>query len=112
MTELTDVKNRILAQVPLRQLIGEKVELSRRASLTTGCCPFHEERTPSFVVYDDHYHCYGCRAHGDAITYVRQQQGLSFVEALRFLAEKYQVAAPELDRSRQQNLQLQQRSSP
>ncbi len=111
MSDLNDVKLRILTQVPLRQLIGERVELSKRSSLTMGRCPFHDDSSPSFVVYDDHYHCFGCRAHGDAITYVRHVQGLSFVEALRFLAQKYQIPAPELDRSQQDDVQQRRMSS-
>ena len=60
-------------------LVGRKVRLTRRGKQATGLCPFHNEKSPSFHVYDDdepHYHCFGCGAHGDAITFVMQTDGL------------------------------------
>lgn len=94
-TELA--KQRILQRVPLHELIGEKVELKMKGGRYAGVCPFHEDRSPSFYIFDDHYYCFGCHARGDAITFVREQQGLTFIEALRFLAAKYAIEAPELD---------------
>lgn len=64
-----------------------------------GLCPFHAEKTASFVVYRDEgrYHCYGCGAHGDVIDFVRQQRGLSFPEALRALgASDWGISKSEL----------------
>lgn len=98
---LEDVKNRILGKISLASLIGEQVQLSTRAGRATGCCPFHAEKTPSFHVFDDnHYYCFGCKEHGDAITYVRKREGLSYVDALRHLARKYAIEAPELEQAR------------
>ncbi len=51
-------------------LVGRKVKLSRAGKSWKGCCPFHGEKSPSFYVYDDGYHCFGCGAHGDAIGFV------------------------------------------
>lgn len=99
-SSLDDLKRRLLARAPLADLIGETVALERRAGHLVGCCPFHAEKTPSFYVYPDHYHCYGCKEHGDAISFVRQKQGLGYVDALRHLAAKYGVEAPELEESR------------
>ena len=93
-----EAKNRILQRVSLPELIGEKIELKVRGGRHTGLCPFHEERSPSFTVFDDHYFCFGCRATGDAITYIRETQGLSFMETLRYLAEKYGLEVPELEK--------------
>ncbi len=90
-------KQRILQRVPLHELIGEKVDLKMKGGRYAGVCPFHEDRSPSFYIFDDHYYCFGCHARGDAITFVREQQGLTFIEALRFLATKYAIEAPELD---------------
>jgi hypothetical protein len=70
------------ATTPLPSLIGRHVKLHRRNKLWVGCCPFHVEKTPSFYVYDDHYHCFGCWAHGDAIEFVRRIEGLTFGEAV------------------------------
>lgn len=91
-------KARILQRINLPELIGEKVDLQLRGGKHVGCCPFHEERSPSFTVFPDHYYCFGCKVHGDAISFVREIQGLTFIEALRYLAEKYSVEVPELEK--------------
>src|SRR5438045_2362661 len=96
---LDEVKRRILSRVPLAQLIGETIPLTPRAGRPIGLCPFHAEKTPSFYLYDDRYFCFGCKASGDAIEFVRRTQGLSYVETLRFLAGKYAIEAPELDQA-------------
>ncbi|SME95329.1 DNA primase [Pseudobacteriovorax antillogorgiicola] len=93
-------KRRILDKVPLASLIGESIQLSTRSGRQVGLCPFHQEKSPSFTIFDDHYFCFGCQARGDAIEYVRHTQGLSFIEALKYLAEKYGIEAPELEDSR------------
>ena len=93
-----EAKNRILQRISLPELIGEQIELKVRGGRHTGLCPFHDERSPSFTVFDDHYFCFGCRATGDAITYIRETQGLSFMETLRYLAEKYGLEVPELEK--------------
>lgn len=100
-------KQRILQRVPLHELVGERVELKLKGGRHSGCCPFHEERSPSFFIFDDHYYCFGCHARGDAITFVREQQGLNFMEALRFLAEKYAIEAPELEKPQHDKQQRQ-----
>ncbi len=91
-------KQRILQRVPLHELVGEKVELKLKGGRYSGQCPFHEDRSPSFFIFDDHYYCFGCHARGDAITFVREQQGLNFIESLRYLASKYAIEAPELEK--------------
>lgn len=93
---LEHAKNRILERVPLSDLIGESVSLQSQSGRKVGLCPFHSEKSPSFFVFDKNYHCFGCKAHGDAISFVRAQLGLSFIEALKHLAKKYSIEAPEL----------------
>ncbi len=61
------------------------VELSDRGQRPTGRCPFHGDRAPSFFVYPDGYHCFGCGAHGDVIDFVQRRYDLDFKGALRFL---------------------------
>jgi DNA primase len=90
-------KQRILQRVPLAALIGETVALTTRSGRQVGLCPFHGEKSPSFTIFDDHYFCFGCRARGDAITFVREMQGLSYLESLRYLAEKFGIDVPELE---------------
>jgi DNA primase len=60
-----------------------------------GCCPFHGEKTPSFYVYEDGYHCFGCGAHGDAISFVMQTEGRSFPEAVQSLAAEAGLDLPK-----------------
>jgi DNA primase len=74
------------ARPPLPGLIGRKTRLLKSGRNWKGCCPFHGEKTPSFYVYDDHFHCFGCGAHGDAVTFVMQAEGAQFMEAVERLA--------------------------
>ena len=82
------------ARSPLPELIGRRVRLARSGRQLKGCCPFHDEKTPSFYVYDDHFHCFGCGAHGDAISFVMQSQGLGFMEAIEQLAAAAGLSVP------------------
>jgi DNA primase len=89
-------------------LVGRKVRLTRRGKQATGLCPFHNEKSPSFHVYDDdepHYHCFGCGAHGDAITFVMQTEGLEFRDAVERLAGEAGLDVPretKQDREREE----------
>jgi DNA primase len=81
---------RVREQTNLVELIGESVKLERRGRSHVGLCPFHQEKTPSFHVNEERgfYHCFGCKASGDAIKFVQQTEGLEFHEAIRRLAER------------------------
>lgn len=70
----------------LAALIGRTVKLQRSGREHKGCCPFHGEKTPSFYVYADHYHCFGCGAHGDGLRWLTDKGGLGFPDAVRELA--------------------------
>ncbi len=83
------------ARTPLSAVIGRRVRLARSGRQWKGCCPFHGEKTPSFYVYDDHYHCFGCGAHGDAIGFVMQSQGAGFMEAVEQLAGEAGLEVPK-----------------
>lgn len=91
---LRDKKAEILQRIDIVQLIGENIRLFRRGSNFVGLCPFHEEKTPSFTVSPDKqfYKCFGCGKSGDAITFVMEYNGLSFIEALKMLANKVGVS--------------------
>ena len=82
-------------RTPLPGLIGRKTRLSKSGRNWKGCCPFHGEKTPSFYVYDDHFHCFGCGAHGDAITFVMRSEGASFPEAIERLAGEAGLDVPK-----------------
>src|SRR5690348_927966 len=83
------------ARTPLPALIGRRVRLTRSGRQWKGCCPFHGEKTPSLYVYEDgHYHCFGCGAHGDAIGFLMQSEGLSFLDAVKQLAGEAGLSVP------------------
>ena len=68
----------VVSAVNLPDYIGEIVVLQAAGSgVHEGCCPFHDEKRPSFKVYHDHYHCYGCGAHGNAVNFCMNTLGLS-----------------------------------
>jgi DNA primase len=75
--------------VTIDNLIGRYIQLRPRGQNLAGRCPFHEDRTPSFLVYPwtGTFHCFGCNAHGDAITFLMRIEHLNFPEALRALRE-------------------------
>lgn len=83
------------ARTPLSSLIGRRVKLSKSGRNWKGCCPFHGEKSPSFHVYDDHFHCFGCGAHGDAISFVMQSEGAAFPEAVERLAGEAGLEVPK-----------------
>jgi DNA primase len=85
------------ARVGLVQVISRRVKLQKAGREWKGCCPFHNEKTPSFYVNEDKgfYHCFGCGAHGDVIRFVIEQDGLPFPEAVRTLAAEAGLQIPE-----------------
>jgi DNA primase len=89
-----DSRDRVRDAVDMLAVVGAKVELSRKGvDSYFGCCPFHEERTPSFHVRPDekHYHCFGCSESGDPFDFVMQTEGLDFKGALESLADRFGV---------------------
>ena len=88
------------ARTLLSALVGKSVKLTKAGREFKGCCPFHNEKTPSFYVNDDKgfYHCFGCSAHGDAIRWMTEQQGLPFIEAVKELAQAVGMEMPAQDR--------------
>ena len=79
------------------EVIGEFVSLKKAGRTFKGLCPFHPEKTPSFVVYQDKqfFICYGCGVGGDLITFVMRKEQLDFQEAVVWLAEKAGVSVPK-----------------
>ncbi|MBA4052414.1 MAG: DNA primase, partial [Erythrobacter sp.] len=78
-------KDELRARITLSTLVQRSVKLTRAGREWKGCCPFHEEKTPSFYVNDQKqfYHCFGCGAHGDAISWMVDSQGLQFMDAVK-----------------------------
>jgi len=79
--------------VRIEEVISDFVPLKKKGHSLWACCPFHAEKTPSFAVSPEKgfYKCFGCDAAGDAIAFIRAIEGLSFVEAIEYLAQKYQI---------------------
>jgi len=87
----------IKARLNIVELIGTYVRLEKSGAHYKACCPFHQERTPSFMVNEEKnmWHCFGCSKGGDAFAFVMEIEGLSFREALTLLAEKTGVELPK-----------------
>jgi len=87
----------LLARSDVAEVIGRHVELKRAGANFMGLCPFHAEKSPSFSVSPSKqfYHCFGCGASGDAIRFLTEHLGLSFIEAVRDLAQAAGMVVPE-----------------
>lgn len=81
----------------LSEVIGRYVELKRAGRNLVGRCPFHSEKTPSFTVFEDNYHCFGCSAGGDVITFIMQIENLDYRDAVGFLADRCGMTVPQSD---------------
>ncbi len=86
-------------KVDLIEVLSSYLDLKRAGAAYKALCPFHEEKTPSFVVQrgDSHYHCFGCGAHGDAIAFLMGHLQMNFAEAVEVLADKFQIPLEEED---------------
>ena len=87
------------SRITLSTLIGRTVKVTRAGREYKACCPFHNEKTPSFTINDEKgfYHCFGCSAHGDAIRWMTDQRGLSFIDAVKELAAEAGMDVPAAD---------------
>jgi len=87
------------ARTTLSSVIAPSVKLIRAGREWKACCPFHNEKTPSFTVNDDKgfYHCFGCGAHGDAIRFLTDHRGMPFMDAVKELAGKAGLEVPAPD---------------
>ena len=99
--------------VRVEEVLGEFLDLKRKGPRYLGLCPFHNEKTPSFNV-SPHlgiYKCFGCGESGDAITFLQKQEHLSFAEAIRWLAKRYNIELEEEEQSPEQQLEQSERES-
>lgn len=85
--------NKIIDAIDIVDVVGDFVSLKRRGANYIACCPFHNEKTPSFYVSPSKgiYKCFGCGKSGSAISFVMEHESLSYVEALEYLAGKYHI---------------------
>lgn len=95
---------RILDAVHIEEVVGEFVSLKKRGTNFIGCCPFHNEKTPSFVVSPAKgiYKCFGCGKAGDAVRFLMDHEHYTYPEALRYLAKKYNIHIEEEQLTKEQ----------
>jgi DNA primase len=93
--------DRIYAAADIVEVIGDYITLKRQGVNYQACCPFHNEKTPSFVVSPSKgiYKCFGCGKAGNAVTFVREHEGVSFAEALKIVGKKYGIEVQEREQS-------------
>ena len=87
----------LLGRVDIVDVIDRYVKLKKSGSNFSACCPFHNEKTPSFSVSPSKqfYHCFGCGAHGNAIGFLMEYSGQTYPDAIRSLAETVGMQVPE-----------------
>src|SRR6187551_1768520 len=87
------------SRVTLSGVVMRTTKLQKSGHEWKACCPFHKEKTPSFTVSDEKgfYHCFGCGAHGDAIRWLTDARGLSFMDAVKELADAAGMEVPAPD---------------
>lgn len=89
--------DQILDRTDIVDLIGQRVKLKKTGRTYSGCCPFHQEKTPSFHVYRDkqYYHCFGCQANGNAIRFLMDIDSRNFVDVMKDLASQTGIELPK-----------------
>ncbi|MCG8389567.1 MAG: DNA primase [Cytophagales bacterium] len=97
----------------IEEVVSDYVSLKRKGQNLWACCPFHDEKTPSFSVapHKGIYKCFGCGKAGDSISFVQEHDGLSYMEAIRWLANKYGIEVEEAERTDEQIEQQNERDS-
>jgi DNA primase len=87
----------VKSKLSVLEIVGEQVELRKAGTTYKGLCPFHGEKTPSFVVTPsrDSWHCFGCGEGGDIFSFVMRRESLSFPDALKRLAARAGIEVDE-----------------
>ena len=96
-----DTVNRILDAAQIVDVVGDFVTLKKKGADYKACCPFHNEKTPSFSVSPSKgiYKCFGCGKSGTAVGFVMEHESMTFTEALKYLAKKYNIEVVEKEES-------------
>ena len=91
----------LLSRVDIVEVVGRHVQLRKGGANLSGLCPFHAEKSPSFTVSPtkQFYHCFGCGANGDAIRFLTEYSGMTFIDAVKDLAQQVGMTVPEEDSS-------------
>ena len=99
-----DFIQELISRTDVVDIVGQHVQLKKGGANLMGLCPFHNEKSPSFTVSPSKqfYHCFGCGKNGNAISFLMDYLGLSFVETVQDLAQKLGMQVPQEDRSPQE----------
>lgn len=91
--------DQIIDRIDIVELIGHRVKLKKTGRTYSGCCPFHQEKSPSFHVYRDkaYYHCFGCQANGNALKFLMELEGRSFIDVMKDLSQQTGIELPKDD---------------
>lgn len=109
--EFSEFCSRLLERTDIVKLISRYVTLKRAGSSYKACCPFHNERTPSFSVDPNKqlYHCFGCGKGGNAITFVRDIENIDTIDAIKMLADEAHMELPQFERSGKRGIDKEKR---
>ncbi len=108
-----DTIDKIFDTVRVEEIVGDFVELKKAGVNYKGRCPFHDEKTPSFVVSPTKgiYKCFGCQKGGNSINFIQEIQGVSYPEALRYAADKYNIEIEEQELTPEQESRMSAKES-
>ena len=87
-TKITELQINKVLSIPMIEVISRYVEMKKSGSRWIGKCPFHSDKTPSLISFEDHYHCFGCGEHGNNINFIRQIESCGFIEAVQRLTNE------------------------
>ncbi len=109
---MREIIEKVKDSTSIESIVGETVSLKRSGANLKGCCPLHNEKTPSFFVRPSAqtFHCFGCGKSGDVLQFVMERDGLPFMEALRFLAKKANIDLPTRSLSEEETQLLQRKT--
>lgn len=99
--EVNDFKEQVRSHANIVEVVSGYVALKKKGRKHWGCCPFHGEKTPSFTVDEEKgfFYCFGCHEAGDVFKFIMKSENCSFIDAVKFLANKYGIPVPERQKS-------------
>lgn len=108
-----DIVDKILSVVKVEEVVGDFVSLRRTGANYWACCPFHNEKTPSFSVNPARgkYYCFGCHEGGSAVGFVMKHESMTYPEALKYLARKYNIEIVEKEETDEEREKRQRREA-
>ncbi|HRZ99024.1 MAG TPA: CHC2 zinc finger domain-containing protein, partial [Paludibacter sp.] len=108
-----DIISKVKERADIVQVIGKSLKLTKKGRNHVGICPFHSDKTPSLIVSPQKniYTCFACGATGDVINFVKENERITFIEAVKSLAHDYRIDLPEISMSAEDIAREKQRES-